>query len=67
MIKFNLPGCLTILVDIKKKQLFRKVTILLMATCLFHQNGMLECWNVGVLSIKVEVTHCNCEKLLHNH
>jgi len=18
-----------------------------MATCLFHQNGMLECWNIG--------------------
>jgi len=49
VIKFNLPGCLTILVGIKKKQQFRKVTILLMATCLFHQNGRMECWNVGML------------------
>ena len=67
MIKFNLPGCLTILVGIKKKQLFRKVTILLMATCLFHQHGRMECWNVGVLGIKVEVKHYNCKKLLNTH
>ena len=75
MIKFNLPGCLTILVGIKKKQQFRKVTILLMATCLFHQNGMLECWppvrsayNLEkILGIKVEGKHFNCKKLLPIH
>jgi len=54
-------------VGIKKKQQFRKVTILLMATCLFHQNGRMECWNVGVLGIKVEGKHYNCKKLLHTH
>jgi len=54
-------------VGIKKKQLFRKVTILLMATCLFHQHGRMECWNVGVLGIKVEEKHYNCKKLLLTH
>jgi hypothetical protein len=40
---------------------------LLMATCLFHQNGRMECWNVGVLGIKAEIKHYNCKKLLQTH
>jgi hypothetical protein len=38
-----------------------------MATCLFHQNGRMECWNVGILGIKAEVRHYNCKKLLQTH
>jgi hypothetical protein len=31
------------------------------------KDGMLECWNVGMLGIKAEVKHYNCEKLLQTH
>ena len=32
-----------------------------MATCLCHQNGIMECWNIG---IRAEINHFNCKKLL---
>ena len=37
-----------------------------MATCLClcHQNGMLECWNIG---IRTEINYFNCKKLLQTH
>jgi len=35
-----------------------------MATCLFYQNGRMECRNVG---IRAELTHYNCKKLLQTH
>ncbi|RZB37324.1 MAG: hypothetical protein SRB2_01237 [Desulfobacteraceae bacterium Eth-SRB2] len=35
-----------------------------MATCLFHQNGRMEYWNIGILGIKAEVKHYNCKKLI---
>jgi hypothetical protein len=34
---------------------------------LFHQNGMLECWNIGILGIKAKIKHYNCKKLLQTH
>jgi hypothetical protein len=38
-----------------------------MATCLFHQNGRMEYWNIGILGIKAEINHFNCKKLLQTH
>jgi hypothetical protein len=38
-----------------------------MATCLFHQNGRMECRNVGMLGIKAELKHYNYKKLLQTH
>jgi len=38
-----------------------------MATCLCHQNGRMECWNAGILGIKVEINHFICKKLLQTH
>jgi len=38
-----------------------------MAICLYHQNGILECWNAGILGVKVELNHINCKKLLQTH
>ena len=35
-----------------------------MTTCLYNQNGMLECWNAGILGIRAEINHFNCKKLL---
>ncbi|RZB37247.1 MAG: hypothetical protein SRB2_01329 [Desulfobacteraceae bacterium Eth-SRB2] len=35
-----------------------------MATCLCRQNGIMEYWNVGVMS---EIKDFNCKKLLPNH
>jgi hypothetical protein len=33
----------------------------------FLKNGIVEKWNVGMLGIKAEVKHYNCEKLLQTH
>jgi len=38
-----------------------------MAICLFHPNGRMENWNIGILGIKAEVKHYNCKKLLQTH
>lgn len=38
-----------------------------MATCLYHQNGGMECWNVGMLGIRAEINHFNCKKFLQTH
>jgi len=38
-----------------------------MATCLCHQNGRMECWNAGILGVRVEITHSNCKQLLQTH
>jgi len=38
-----------------------------MATCLCHQNGILEFWNSGILGVLAEINHFNCKKLLQNH
>ena len=35
-----------------------------MVTCLCHQNGIMECWNIG---IRAEINHFNCKKLLQTH
>jgi hypothetical protein len=36
-------------------------------TCLCHQNGILEQWNAGILGIRAEIYHFNCEKFLQTH
>ena len=46
-----------------------------MATNLCHQNGRMEYWNVedpdfigaGILGVKAEINHFNCNKLLQTH
>jgi hypothetical protein len=38
-----------------------------MKTYLCHPNGMLECWNAGILGIRAEINHFNCKKLLQTH
>jgi hypothetical protein len=38
-----------------------------MATCLCHQNGIMECWNAGILGVMAEINHFNWKKLLQNH
>jgi len=35
-----------------------------MVTCLCHQNGIMECWNAGILGVWAEINHFNCKKLL---
>ena len=32
------------------------------ATGLYHQNGRMECWNVGILGLRAEINHFNCKK-----
>jgi hypothetical protein len=39
----------------------------LVASGLCHFHGMMEKWNAGMLGIKAEVKHYNCEKLLQTH
>jgi hypothetical protein len=36
----------------------------LIALGLCHQNGIMECWNAGILGVRAELTHFNCKKLL---
>jgi len=39
----------------------------LIATGLCHQNGKMECWNVGILGGTAEINHFNCKKLLKTY
>jgi len=44
-------------------QLFENYSFL-MATCLSRRNGILECWNAGILGIKAENKPFKLKKLL---
>jgi hypothetical protein len=35
---------------------------LLIAFSLCHQNGRMECWNIGILRERAEINHFNCKK-----
>jgi len=37
---------------------------LLMAICLCHRHGRMECWNTGILRVRAEINNLNCQKLL---